>query len=161
MTIQELLNIQLKQDCFKELLILYDKDPINKRINKDKFSGLCEVKLDQKLPIKFMKQKTNNCKLKSRERCCSRIWDGHYGTRCKYHRIKDSDYCKIHIKMIKKYKKLIFNRYDEEKPMINDKGNRIPWFTECHIQMLDNIIQDQDNLLKRLINKNRKITPKI
>ena len=161
MKIQFLLNHLLEKECLEDLLTVYDKEPIQNSISKSKFQELCETKLKQKLPIEFMKQKKEKNKLESRERCCARIWSGHYGFRCSYKRINNTEYCSNHNKMIKKYGKLLFNRYDEDRPLINDKGNKIPWFDLSHLEMIDQIIQKQDKLLKKLINKQRKITPKI
>ena len=70
-------------------------------------------------------------------------------------------YYGLNNKMIQRYDKLVFNRYDEDRPLINDKGNRIPWFDNSYLEMIDQIIQKQDKALHKLINKHRKITPKI
>ena len=161
MKIQYLLNELLNKECLQELCEIYKNDPIKNKIQKEEFINLCQRKLNQKLPLEFMKQKTKICKLKPNERCCARIWAGHYGLRCSYKRKPHTEYCLNHNKMIERYGKLIFNRYDEERPIINEKGNRIPWFDGSHLEMLDTIIQKQSQSLMKLINKNRKITPKI
>tara|TARA_B100000963_G_C22624203_1_gene671500 strand:+ start:1507 stop:1995 length:489 start_codon:yes stop_codon:yes gene_type:complete len=162
MKIEFLLNHLLEQECLEDLLSIYEKEEtIQNRISKNKFRELCETKLKQKLPIKFMEQKKETNKLETRERCCARIWAGHYGSRCPYKRVNNTDYCSNHNKMILRYGKLLFNRYDEERPLLNEKGNKIPWFDLSHLEMIDQIIQKQDKLLQKLINKQRKITPKI
>ena len=66
---------------------------------------------------------------------------------------KNTDYCNHHNEMIKRNGKLLFNRYDEDKPIYNEKGNRIPWFTESNIDILDNIVQRQHNELINLIDE--------
>ena len=161
MKIQFLLNYLLEQECLEDLLTIYDNQPIQTLICKSKFQELCKLKLKQKLPIEFMKQKKENNKLESRERCCARIWSGHYGLRCPYKQVNSTEYCSNHNKMIQRYDKLVFNRYDEDRPLINDKGNRIPWFDNSYLEMIDQIIQKQEKALYKLINKHRKITPKI
>ena len=55
--------------------------------------------------------------------------------------------------MIKRSGKLLFNRYDEDKPIFNEKGNRIPWFINSNIEMLDDIVQEQHEKLIELIDK--------
>ena len=100
-----------------------------------------------------MKQKKENNKLESRERCCARIWSGHYGLRCPYKQVNSTEYCSNHNKMIQRYDKLVFNRYDEDRPLINDKGNRIPWFDNSYLEKIDQIIQKQEKALYKLINK--------
>ena len=63
--------------------------------------------------------------------------------------------------MIKRSGKLYLNRYDEDKPIFNEKGNRFPWLVDSNIKILNDIILNQENKLKKLINKDRQITPKI
>ena len=63
--------------------------------------------------------------------------------------------------MIKRSGKLYLNRYDEDKPIFNEKGNRFPWFVNSNMEMLNNIIMKQDKIIKTLIDKDRQITPKI
>ena len=162
MKIQELLNHLLEKECLEDLFTIYeDNDLIQNLISRSEFQVICQKKLKEKLPIEFMKQTEEKNKLESRDRCCARIWSGHYGLRCSYKRVNNTDYCSNHNKMIKRYGKLLFNRYDEDRPLINEKGNKIPWFNLSHLEMIDQIIQKQDKLLKKLINKQRKITPKI
>ena len=55
--------------------------------------------------------------------------------------------------MIKRSGKLLFNRYDEDKPIFNEKGNRIPWFNESNMNMLDDLVQEQHENLIKLIDK--------
>ena len=102
----------------------------------------------------------SKCKYSEEQRCCARIWDSHYGTRCRYKRNK-TDYCNHHNNMIKRTGKLYLNRYDEDKPIFDEKGNRFPWLVDSNIEILNNIILKQEVKLKKLINKNRQIAPKI
>ena len=156
MKLEELLKIQLKNELLKELDDKYD----SVTISKDKYLNLCETKIDLKIKdITFLK-KEKKCKHPSETRCCARTWDNHYGTRCRYKR-NLTDYCNHHNNMIKRNGNLYLNRYDEDKPIFNEKGNRFPWFVDPNMTMLDNIILKQDKMLKSLIKKDRQITPKI
>jgi len=155
MKIEDLLLIKLKNDLLEELTEQYK----SKFISKSEYITICESKIDIKLKgLSFNKEK--KCKYSSEERCCARIWDNHYGTRCRYKR-KNTDYCNHHNSMIKRSGKLYLNRYDEDKPIFNEKGNRFPWFVNSNMEMLNNIIQKQDKMLQTLIDKDRQITPKI
>jgi len=156
MKIEDLLKIKLKNDLLKELR---NKYKFNK-LSKKEYLILCESKIDLKLKdISFLKKETK-CNYSSEERCCARIWDNHYGSRCKYKRNK-TDYCNHHNNMIRRTGKLYLNRYDEDKPVFNEKDNRFPWFVDTNMEMLNNIILEQDKMLKSLIKKERQITPKI
>jgi hypothetical protein len=156
MKIEDLLKIKLKNDLLKELSNRYKFNQFSKK----EYLILCESKIDLKLKdISFLNKK-KKCGYSSEERCCARIWDNHYGSRCKYKRNK-TDYCNHHNNMIKRTGKLYLNRYDEDKPLFNEKGNRFPWFVDPNMEMLNNIIQKQDKMLKSLIKKERQIAPKI
>ena len=162
MHIQKLLKIQLKDDLLRELLNLYNQKNI--QMNLVIFRTICNKKIKKKIEsIRFLKENQINT-IDSNKRCCARIWDNHYGSRCKYHRKNNSDLCKHHLNMIKNNGKLIFNRYDEEKPIYNHKNNIIPWFEKPKIEILNDIIQDQSNRLMNHIHRNlskqRQITPK-
>jgi len=156
MKIEELLKIQLKNDLLIELEDRYDLLVIV----KEKYLELCESKIDSKIKnISFLNKK-KKCNYFPEERCCARIWDNHYGTRCRYKK-NLTDYCNHHNNMIRRTGKLYLNRYDEDKPIFNEKGNRFPWFYQENTVILDNIIQKQDKILKSLIKKDRQIAPKI
>jgi len=163
MKLEDLLKIKLEQDLLNEL-----SDQFNlKNITKGEYLLLCKQIIKGKIKDfkindcpKFLLEKKVKCKYPNKDRCCARIWDSHYGTRCKYKRNK-TDYCNHHNGMIKRAGKLTLNRYDEDKPIFNEKGNRYPWFTNSNVEILDSIIQKQQNSLLKLINKERQITPKI
>ena len=150
MKLEDLLKIQFEIDVLKDLYKLYDN---SLDISFEEYKKICksEIKIEIK-DLKFLNKKNKSIP-SSENRCCARIWDNHYGTRCKYKRIKDKEYCNHHNDMIKRSGKLLFNRYDEDKPIFNEKGNRIPWFTKSNIQILDDIIQKQHDNLIELINK--------
>ena len=152
MKLEDLLKLQFELDSLQNLYELYDS---NLDISFDEYKRLCKVKIKEEIKdLKFLYKK-NKCKYPSENRCCARIWgtgvDKHYGKRCKYKRIPDTEYCDHHNNMIKRTGKLLFNRYDEDKPIFNEKGNRIPWFTKSNIEMLDDLVQEQHIKLIALI----------
>lgn len=115
--------------------------------------------------IQFLTQTKKESTLCETKRCCARTWANHYGTRCNYKKVENEDYCKHHLNMIKKNGKLIFNRYDEVKPIYNEKDNRIPWLIRPEIDIVNNLIQSQWSSLQYKVTKDLKkqryITPKI
>lgn len=150
MKLEDLLKIQFEIDALEDLYKLYDN---SLNISFDQYKKLCQTKIKKEIKdLKFL-DKEKKCKYSSENRCCSRIWDNHYGTRCIYKRIKGTEYCNHHNDMIKRSGKLLFNRYDEDKPIFNEKGNRIPWFTNSNIDMLDELVQEQHEKLIELIDK--------
>lgn len=150
MKLEDLLKIQLEIDVLKDLYELYDS---NLNISFEEYKKLCQSKIKTEIKdLKFL-DKEKKCKYTSENRCCARIWDNHYGTRCRYKRIKDKEYCNHHNNMIERSGKLLFNRYDEDKPIINEKGNRIPWFTKSNMNMLDDLVQEQHEKLIELIDE--------
>jgi len=159
MYIQDLLKYKIKLEIFDELNNLYVKDDIN--YNQKLFKKIILKKVDSKLKdIEFMKSKAE-FEYKDYH-CKARIWDNHYGSRCRYSSVQNQDYCKHHMNMlINNNNKLRFGNCDEDKPLRNEKGNLIPWFTKDKILMINDIIQsDTNNVLFPLIRKYREITPR-
>jgi len=162
MHIHDLLKLKIKEDLIRDLLVVYRDQ--NLGFNKKLYTKICLKKINAKtLDISFLKCKQIK-DIDSNKRCCSRIWDDHRGSRCKYKRQINEEYCRHHLNMINKNGKLLFNRYDEDKPLYNAKNNIIPWVTESKINILDTIIQNQSDTLIDTIYKNlskqRHITPK-
>ena len=163
MHINNLLKQKIKEDLLKALTDKYN-DKLN--VSKDDYIKLCETKINSKIKnLSFLQQKTSELEnTPEPNRCCARIWNNHYGTRCKYKIFKD-DYCKHHLNMIKKNGKLIFNRYDEDRPIYNEKNNKIPWIDIHEIDLISNILVKQWLSLESKINndlkKQRYIAPKI
>jgi len=71
------------------------------------------------------------------ELCCARVWSSHYGNRCSKMKINGKDYCCQHQDMYDKYGYLSLGRYDEKKPLVNEKGNLIPWYNYEILDMLN------------------------
>ena len=61
------------------------------------------------------------------QRCCARIWKTKTGVQCGRRR-HEGDYCTQHAKEISERGYLQFRRYDEEKPIINEAGDVLPWY---------------------------------
>ena len=81
MKLEDLLKIQFEMDCLKDLYKLYDD---NLNISFEKYQNLCKEKIKKELEnIRFLNIE-KKCKISSEDRCCARIWDNHYGTRCRY-----------------------------------------------------------------------------
>ena len=158
MYIEDLLKHKIKIEIFDEINNLYKINDL--KYNKKLFQKIILKKIDSKLKnTKFLKSKD---KFEYKDyHCKARIWDNHYGTRCRYSSMKNKDYCKHHMNIIIKNNKLKFGNYNEEKPYKNEKGNLIPWFTKEKILMINDIIQiDQENISVSLRRKYRKITPR-
>ena len=161
----QLLQLKFKDEVLQELIRLYDKNTeLRNSFKKEMYIQVCKIKIQNLLKsIHFLEQPEKICKYPSEKRCCARIWDQHYGSRCRYKRKENSDYCQHHINMIKKNGSLLFNRYDEDKPIANIKRNKIPWFSNSYIEILDSIIQKQHKRLNLKIKinsiKDRQITP--
>ena len=71
--------------------------------------------------------------------------------RCPYPCKDNIDYCFRHSERINEYGYLLFGRFDERRPSINEKGNKIPWRDTTAMEDIDTIIQYQLMNLKKLI----------
>ena len=88
-------------------------------------------------------------------RCHARVWADKTGAQCTHDIIKEC-LCGKHLNMSHDKGYLRFNRYDEERPIINEDGNQIPW--NDGIVSIDTIFRYQRMNIHRLL-KQRKITP--
>ena len=70
--------------------------------------------------------------------------------RCPYHKVKD-DYCRIHLKRLDKYGYLAFKRFDEPRPIINEKGNKIAWRDDSSLTDINTVIRYQNMKLQKNI----------
>lgn len=139
MDIIEILNLKLKNDLLNEL--------------KDYGIDNLETQIDNKIKNDlFNKTKTEkNIDILDNDRCCARVMGERYSDqRCPYHRVKD-DYCKIHLKRLDKYGYLAFKRFDESRPIINEKGNKIAWRDDTALQDINTVIQYQNIRLQKII----------
>ena len=92
-------------------------------------------------------------------KCHARIWGSKEhkgeGSQCSNDIIKEC-LCGKHLNMLHDKGYLRFNRYDEERPIINEDGNQIPW--NDGIVSIDTIFRYQRMNIHKLL-KQRKITP--
>ena len=139
MDITDLLKTKLKNDLFREL----------SEYVIDDLETLIDDKITDDLFINDNSEKINN--IPDKDRCCARIMGDRYSDqRCPYHRVKD-DYCKIHLKRLDKYGYLAFKRFDECRPIINEKGNKIAWRDDSSLQDINTVIQYQNMKLQKNI----------
>ena len=139
MDIIDLLKVKLKNDLLNELSE-YDIEDLESQIDDKITDNLFNI--DNNLKI-------NN--ISDENRCCARIMGERYSDeRCPYHKVKD-DYCKIHLKRLDKYGYLAFRRFDESRPIINEKGNKIPWRDNSSLSDINTVIRYQNMKLQKNI----------
>ena len=158
MIINSLIKEKLFEELFEELRDQYPTEILNKIIKKHiqelNIPNLKQKKKEKK-DKKDKKDKKEKKEEKDKNTCCARIWGSHYGIRCSRVKIHNTEYCKQHNRIINDYGKLLLNRYDEKRPLINDKGNNIPWYNHEPLEILDILIGYQSMKLIKQIN----ITP--
>ena len=141
MDINELLKLKLKEDLVKELSEFnFDSYLLNELIDEK----ISNIVIDTGIKPKHNEGEAN--------KCCARIMGERYSDRrCPYHSQKNSDYCNNHSKRIDEYDHLAFGRYDEPRPIINEKGNKIPWRDMSAMEDINTVIQYQNMKLLKLI----------
>lgn len=140
MDIIDLLKVKLKNDLLNELSE-YDIEDLESQIDDKITANLFNIDNNVKI---------NN--ISDEDRCCARIMGERYSDeRCPYHKVKD-DYCKIHLKRLDKYGYLAFRRFDESRPTINEKGNKIPWRDNSSLSDINTVIRYQNMKLQKNIN---------
>ena len=139
MDIKDLLKIKLKRDLLNELSD-YDIEDLESQIDDKITDDL------------FEENKIVKCNdIPDENRCCARIMGERYSDeRCPYHKVKD-DYCKIHLKRLDKYGYLAFKRFDEPRPIINEKGNKIAWRDDSALEDINTVVQYQNMKLQKNI----------
>lgn len=139
MDIIDLLKVKLKNDLLNELSE-YDIEDLESQIDDKITANLFNIDNNVKI---------NN--ISDEDRCCARIMGERYSDkRCPYHKVKD-DYCKIHLKRLDKYGYLAFRRFDESRPTINEKGNKIPWRDNSSLSDINTVIRYQNMKLHKNI----------
>jgi len=139
MDIIDLLKMKIRNDLLEELSE-YDIEDLESQIDD---------KITDDLFVINNKEKIND--IPDENRCCARIMGERYSDqRCPYHKVKD-DYCKIHLKRLDKYGYLAFRRFDELRPTINEKGNKIAWRDDSALTDINTVIRYQNmKLLKNI-----------
>jgi hypothetical protein len=146
MDIIDLLKLKLKQDLIDDLSEYHIEnleEQIDNKLSGDIFThGIFKNTISKK-------EKTID--ISDSERCCARIMGERYSDeRCPYHKVKD-DYCRVHLKRIDNYGYLAFKRYDEPRPSINEKGNKIAWRDDSAIDDISTVIKYQNMKLCKFI----------
>ena len=143
MNLEELLKIKLKEDLQEELSQFnFNLDLLNDLIDHK----ICEVVIT--IDREVTHEDTND----EENRCCARIMGERYSDRrCPYHSQKNRDYCKNHINRINEHGYLAFGKYDEKRPSINEKANKIPWRDMTAMEDINTVIQYQNMKLLKMI----------
>ena len=144
MNLQSLLKLKIEKELIQELNDHFKNDSL-KNIIKQKVQDKIkqnEITIDK--PKKKIIIKDNQC--------CARSMGPRYSDiRCPYPCKDNIDYCFRHSERINEYGYLLFGRFDERRPSINEKGNKIPWRDTTAMEDIDTIIQYQLMNLKKLI----------
>jgi len=149
MELESLIKLKLEKELWAE---------IEPRLNDDSVKEIWRDKIKQKINFYTITidKPTSKCTPKVGQ-CAARSMGKQYSDiRCGYCATNDSEYCKIHQKRIDEYGYLNFGRYDEPRPIINEKGNKIPWRDTTSMEDINTIIQYQSMNFSKLI----KNTPK-
>ena len=144
MDIIDLLKLKLKNDLLDDLRE-YDIENLEEQIDNKISRDILNHGIFKNI------RNIKNIDISDSERCCARIMGERYSDeRCPYHKVKD-DYCRVHLKRIDNYGYLAFKRHDEPRPLINEKGNKIPWRDDSAIDDISTVIKYQNMKLCKLI----------
>ena len=142
MDIISLLNYKLEIELFSEL-----KDEICHDVSEEFLLTMIKDKI-HKYPFEISKPSD---KEHFENQCCARCMGPRYSDiRCP-NKTQEGDYCKKHAKQISEEDHLKFGRYDEPRPVINEKGNKIPWRDTSALEDIDTIVRYQHMNLQKLI----------
>ena len=129
MDYQSLVRIKLARDLFIKLKSHYSKYETN--LSEKDYEDLIQsliTKHCENFTINFHDEIKENYKNTSVQ-CCARGWFHHLGRRCPHLRMNQrSDYCRKHQNIIDKNDRLNFGRYDEPRPIYNERGSKIIWY---------------------------------
>jgi len=151
MYLQTLLMHHLKEECLEALANhpdLQEEERYSRaiRLLTEKLQGATLTNPTLRRP-----PASSTTLIPDEERCEARTWASHTGERCT--RRACEGYCRIHQKMLEEKGYLVFGRYDEERPVFNEKGNRIPWYDESPWDAIDIILQYQQMELASFISR--------
>jgi len=153
MNTSDLLRIKLKNDLLSDLQKEYTTNKILNQLPGEQYLKLVTKIINDKCLnesfdlIDLIESEKVKVKVKVKgpvkDRCWARVWKDHRGLRCS-NQIKCGDYCLKHTNQITNNGYLSFKRYDEPRPVYNEKGNRIPWYDYLRVEMIDIIINYQN-----------------
>ena len=144
MDLQSLLKLKIEKELIQEL---------NDRFKDDSLQNIIQQKVKEKIKQNEITIDKPKKKIIIKDnQCCARSMGPRYSDiRCPYPCKDNIDYCFRHSERINEYGYLLFGRFDERRPSINEKGNKIPWRDTTAMQDIDTIIQYQLMNLKKLI----------
>ena len=144
MNLQSLLKLKIEKELIQELNDHFKNDSLKNIIQQKVQDKIKQNEITIDKPKKKIIIKDNQC--------CARSMGPRYSDiRCPYPCKDNIDYCFRHSERINEYGYLLFGRFDERRPSINEKGNKIPWRDTTAMQDIDTIIQYQLMNLKKLI----------
>ena len=144
MDLQYLLKLKIEKELIQELNDHFKDDSLQNIIQQKVKEKIKQNEITIDKPKKKIIIKDNQC--------CARSMGPRYSDiRCPYPCKDNIDYCFRHSERINEYGYLLFGRFDERRPSINEKGNKIPWRDTTAMQDIDTIIQYQLMNLKKLI----------
>lgn len=144
MDLQSLLNLKIEKELIQELNDHFKDDSLKNIIQQKVKEKIKQNEITIDKPKKKIIIKDNQC--------CARSMGPRYSDiRCPYPCKDNIDYCFRHSERINEYGYLLFGRFDERRPSINEKGNKIPWRDTTAMEDIDTIIQYQLMNLKKLI----------
>ena len=144
MNLQSLLKLKIEKELIQEL---------NDHFKNDSLKNIIQQKVQDKIKqneITIDKPKKKII-LKDNQWCARSMGPRYSDIRCPYPCKDNIDYCFRHSERINEYGYLLFGRFDERRPSINEKGNKIPWRDTTAMEDIDTIIQYQLMNLKKLI----------
>ena len=144
MDLQSLLKLKIEKELIQEL---------NDHFKNDSLKNIIQQKVQDKIKQNEITIDKPKKKIIIRDnQCWARSMGPRYSDiRCPYPCKDNIDYCFRHSERINEYGYLLFGRFDERRPSINEKGNKIPWRDTTAMQDIDTIIQYQLMNLKKLI----------
>ena len=144
MDLQSLLKLKIEKELIQELNDHFKDDSLQNIIQQKVKEKIKQNEITIDKPKKKIIIKDNQC--------CARSMGPRYSDiRCPYPCKDNIDYCFRHSERINEYGYLLFGRFDERRPSINEKGNKIPWRDTTAMEDIDTIIQYQLMNLKKLI----------
>ena len=157
MNYETLVKIKLQRDLYSELQDHYKS--YEKDITEEEFNDLLLTIIQDKIEdvsMEFHDTITESWN-DERSRCCARQWFHHLGKRCSHLRMNQTtEYCKIHHNMIMRNERLMFGRYDEPRPIVNEYGTKIIWHDHSFEEQINIIIKYQNYQFQRLIQNKSK-----
>ena len=144
MDLQSLLKLKIEKELIQEL---------NDHFKNDSLKNIIQQKVQEKIKNNEITIDKPKKKIIIKDnQCCARSMGPRYSDiRCPYPCKDNIDYCFRHSERINEYGYLLFGRFDEKRPSINEKGNKIPWRDTTAMEDIDTIIQYQLMNLKKLI----------